>query len=171
MFTVTSSLSLHRYRDAVKENLGSHFALLTERFTGIFIGKWFYITHHAGYRWNERYTNQTNAAIGRVKETDDGCQVRFITFKGLLCPGAFFTMLVFGYLFFLLGFASEGLNSLNIWTTSLIGPGVVVIMAPILALIESLTPRSAEGKRILLAMLLDPTDPFSLMNNNKQIPY
>jgi hypothetical protein len=47
----------------------------------------------------------------------------------------------------------------------------MAISAAIGTLFESMTPRSTEGKRILLAMLLDPEDPFSYINNSNQIPF
>ena len=171
MNIITSPTPAAEYLRSVKENMGGHFSFGQERFTGLFLGKWFHITHHAGYSWNERYTNQKNAAVGYVKRTESGCEVRFLTFKGLLCPAQFLSFIPFSYLLMVLYLLFNGVMAPSMWTISLVVPGVMAISAAIGTLFESMTPRSEEGKRILYAMLLDPEDPFSYINNSNQIPF
>lgn len=171
MNIITSHTPAAAYLSFLKENMEDHLSFGEERFTGFFLGKWFHITHHAGYNWNERYTNQKNAAVGYVKRTESGCEVRFLTFKGLLCPAQFLTIISFSYVLMVLYLLSHGVMAPSVWTFSLIGPGVMAISAAIGTLFESMTPRSTEGKRILLAMLLDPDDPFSYINNSNKIPF
>ena len=74
------------YLRHMKERMGSRLDIWSERFTGILMGRFFYVTHHAGYEWNRRITNKKNAALGYVKETENGCEIRFLHFQGVLCP-------------------------------------------------------------------------------------
>lgn len=168
---ITSPLPKKAYLAAMKDQMDGHFDFGTERFTGFFCGSYFYVTHHAGYEWNRRYTNQKNAAMGYVRETEEGCEVRFVRFRGLLCPAQFLFTLLLMALCTVFIMLTEGF-----WEPKalLIGLGisvaVTIISAPIATLIESLTERSEEGRRILLAFLIDPEDPFSYLNNKNRLP-
>ena len=171
MNTITSLLSSKEYLDALKENMRGHFELGAERFTGFFLGKWFHVTHHAGYEWNRRYTNQKNAAVGYVRKAENGCEVRFLCFKGLLCPSQFLLLLaIIGPLVLLIALSRGITDTTIIGSTILISLIAVIPYALIATFFESVTERSEEGKRILLALLIDPKDPFSYLNNRNQIP-
>ena len=166
-----SDLPKNAYLAAMKDEMGSHFDFGSERFTGFFLGNCFYVTHHAGYEWNRRYTNQKNAALGYVCKADDGCDVRFIRFRGMLCPAQFLFILLLFVPILTFAMLTHGIMNAEVFLLGLgISFAAVAITAPISALIESLTERSEEGRRILLAFLIDPSDPFSYLNNKDWIP-
>ena len=161
-----SPLSKNEYLEALQENMGAHSDFGSERFTGFFIGSCFYVTHHAGYEWNRRISNQKNAAMGYVKKAEEGCDVHFIRFKGAMCP------LVFLPLFLFMGLALSFAALTNqLWHvyTHLFNWGiaflVTAITAPISALFESMTEQSEDGRRSLLSMLIDPSDPYLNYNH------
>ena len=171
MNIVTSTHSKAEYIEALKENMSGHFELGTERFTGFFIKNWFHVTHHAGYEWNRRYSNQKNAAVGYVKETENGCEVRFVCFKGALVPSQFLLMLALTIPLILIMAFLEGITDENIIRSLMWFCLISIIPAALITtFFESVTERSEEGKRILLALLIDPKDPFSYLNNRNQIP-
>lgn len=171
MNIITSSYSPKEYLGSIKENMGGHLEFGAERFTGFFFKNWFHVTHHAGSEWNRRITNQKNAAVGYVKETENGCEVRFLCFKGALVPAQFLSLLVIMIPLILIialfkGVADESvIRSVLLFVLAAIFP-----VALIGTFFESVTERSEEGKRSLLALLLDPKDPFSYLNNQKQLP-
>jgi hypothetical protein len=156
---IQSSLSQDEYLNALKMDMGPFFALGSERFTGFTAGHWFYVTHHAGYEHFRKITNQKNAALGYLVETSEGCQVKFIRFKGLLCPTQFLLSCVFilfiAALFLILNhnFATDIVSIISI-----ILAGVIVIGAPLEAFQESMTERSEIGEKCLMALLYDPID-------------
>ena len=160
-----SPLSKEDYLDSLQENMGYHFDLGSERFTGFFAGSFFYVTHHAGYEWNRRYSNQKNAAMGYVKKNEAGCEVHFLRFRGTMCPLVFLPLFLFMGL--LLSFSAlvnrlwHGYAHLLIWGIAF---AVTAITAPISALMESMTERGEDGRRSLLSILMDPTDPYKNYN-------
>ena len=171
MNIIKSKYASKEYISAVKENMSGHFEFGAERFTGFFFKNWFHVTHHAGYEWNRRYTNEKNAAVGYVKQTECGCEVHFLTFKGALVPAQFLLLLCFCPLLLLIAMAAESVTSFDLYTK--IVPYsflLIAIVAPVEALFESFTERSDEGKSVLLALLIDPKDPFSYLNNRNQLP-
>ena len=171
MNIITSPLSAKEHLDAIKENMSGHFEFGAERFTGFFLGKWFHVTHHAGHEWNRRYTNEKNAAVGYIKEMEDGCELRFVCFKGLLIPAQFLSLLILLIPLVFVMAMSQGITDSNIiWHIILVEFVAAIPISLIGTLFESFTERSEEGKRILLAMLLDPKDPFSYLNNRNQLP-
>ena len=150
-----------KYLSAMREQMGPRFSL-SERFTGFFAGRVFYVTHHADYEWNRRLTNQKNAAIGIVKQAESGCHVHFVCFRGLLCPLMFLSFLILTQAICLL---AEGFGSIPVRLG--IGLAITAVVTPIEALFESMTQRSEEGHKSLLSFLLDPADPYA---NYRNIP-
>ena len=158
---ITSPLPKNAYLAAMKSQMGGHFDFGSERFTGFFLGSCFYVTYHSGYEWNRRYTNQKNAAMGYVKKTDDGCEMRFIRFRGALCPLVFLSVLLLMGLIMPFAMLIHGVWSTEALLTGWgLAFGATVIAAPISTLIECATEKSEEGRRILLSFLLDPSDPY-----------
>lgn len=171
MNIIESPYSPKEHLDAIKENMGGHFEFGAERFTGFFFKNWFHVTHHAGYEWNRRYTNQKNAAVGYVRKTENGCVVRFVCFKGALVPAQFLSLLILMIPLVFLMSLSRGITDEGVIRSVLLFMLIALLpIALIGTFFESVTERSEEGKRILLALLLDPKDPFSYLNNKNQIP-
>ena len=156
-----SELPKKAYLSAMKSNMSGHLEFGAERFTGFFIGNLFYVTYHSGYEWNRRISNQKNAAMGFVKKAEDGCDVHFLRFKGMLCPMVFLPVLLFLIGIFLMSMLIHNIWSIEaFWFCCGIVLAVMVVCSPISALIESMTDGSIEGRRILLSFLTDPTDPY-----------
>ena len=153
------------YKRAMKERMGSRFAIGSERFTGTFIGRVFYVTHHAGYEWNRKYTCQRNAALGYMKKAETGCEVRFLTFQSFLCPTVLIPYLL---LIAILGiFAFPGIFHM---------PGLLIVeciialgMPLVYTAIEILTDGSIEGRKCLLGLLADPADLFAYLNHQREL--
>lgn len=165
---IISSLTPKVWLSAAKEQMSGHLELGAERYTGFFIGPFFYITHHAGHEWNRRITNEKNAAVGYIRKTEDGSEVRCMLFKGLLCPAQFLSLLFFTIAIVLLPLLSSGIrNPATILTAMAYATGIIVLMAPIATLFESLTERSQESRKNLIALLIDPADPFSYLHNEE----
>jgi hypothetical protein len=161
-----SSLSSREYLTAMKGNMSGHLEFGAERFTGFFVGKFFYVTYHSGYEWNRRYTNQKNAAMGYIKQTECGCEVRFLRFRGVMCPLVFLQLLVMILIPFLLLSFTYSIEITKELLMRIAGTLVLIlILLPISTFIEACTERSQDGLKTLLSMLLDPTDP--LANYNK----
>ena len=153
------------YKRAMKERMGPRFAFGSERFTGTFMGKLFYVTHHAGYEWNRKYTCQRNAALGCIKKTENGSEIRFFTFQGMLCPSILIPyLLIFGFIMVLSFPAVAHMPGLIVFETLIILGSPVVYTA-----IEALTHGSIEGRKNLLGLLADPTDFFAYLNHQKDL--
>ena len=167
---IQSDLSKTEYLDSLKKRMGSTFAFGVERFTGFTVGRLFYVTHHAGYEWNRRISNQKNAALGYVEQTPEGCHARFICFKGMLCPGQFLLGCLLTAIIAFFSFISQ-----SDWTdeaaTIIFGccAAALILGTLIEAWSESLTERSEEGRKCLLALLLDPSDPFAYLNPKNEL--
>lgn len=166
---IQSSLSKKAYIRALKERRDSPFRFGSERFCGFFLGGLFCATYHCASEWNRRITGERNTAIGIIKKDADGCQVCCFTVKGLLAPHY-----LLGLFLFWLACSTSILAQEQIALPGLI---VIIPICLVLALLtgistaiaESFTAQSAQGKRILCSILLDPTDLFSYMNNLKEI--
>lgn len=61
-----SKLSSDDYRKELHANLSSFTDFVLERFTGIVIGSFFMITHHAAYEWNRKITSEKHNTVGIV---------------------------------------------------------------------------------------------------------
>ena len=163
-----SELSKREYLAAMKSNMSGHLELGVERFTGFFIGNCFYVTHHAGYEWNQRITNQKNTAIGFVKDApadEGGCDIHFIQCKGLLCPLVFLpTFLVVFFIELLALSAAAPFTSETFWTCTIVLLIASALYSPIYTLMEASTDGSIQGEKMLLFLLSNPADPYNGIN-------
>lgn len=166
-----SPMNPKEYLTALSDTMGSFSAFGDERFTGFTVGKWFYVTHHAGYEWNRKYTNQKNAALGYVEQTHDGSRVRFVCFKGALCPAQFLFLWTVVVAFYAIALLAAGILLPEAFVLAIALITVVIVVSALIGtFFESLTERSEEGRRCLIAHLLDPADPFSYLNHKDKIP-
>lgn len=160
-----SPLSKKEYISALKGRMGSPFHFGMERSCGFFLGGFFYITHHCSHEWNRKITGERNTAIGIVNKDGDGCKVRYFMIKGLLAPHCLLGMFLFCLAICLIVLLQEDVDpATRVFTLP------ISIVFPLLAglgtaVIEGTTEQSEEGAKILRCMLLDPSDPFSYMNN------
>ena len=77
-------LGKKHYLYELRQQMGSFTDFWSERFTGIILGNFIYVTHHAGHEWNRRITNEKSRAIGFVMKHGDGCAVNVIFTRGYL---------------------------------------------------------------------------------------
>ena len=157
---LSSSLTTREYLIAMRMRMSGHFDW-NERFTGFFLGSCFHVTHHAGYEWDRRYASPKNAAVGYIKETENGCEVRYFLARGLLCPTQFISYFLTFTLILIAMMAFHDLLSVASIPVC-IGIGFVGTLVPafISAAFEGLSERSFEGRQALLALLENPEDLF-----------
>ncbi len=165
---VQSSLDAEAYVMALRERMGDRAAFGTERFTGFFLGRLICVTYHSGHEWNRRITNEKNCAVGVVENHENGCQVKFLHLKGLLCPPQLLMQTVICFVFSVLICLLETASlKLGLITFGIVMAAFLILVVPIYTLIESSTDRSIEGGKVLVATLKDPTDPFAYLNYKK----
>lgn len=155
----------------LRRQMSAHSDFGGKRFTGFFAGRFFYVTHHAGYEWNRRYTNQKNAAMGYVKQGENGCEVRFLRFRGAMCPLVWAPLFLLFYAIFAAIFLYVGMWELYGIGALLIPLGILVAIfafaLPLETFFESLTEESEQGRQLLLSLLYDPRDPTANMDRKE----
>ena len=95
---IDSPLSSKEYMHGIRNHLSSFSDFGMERYTGIIIGRLFWVTYHSGYEWNRKITGEINRAWGFVREKDGATEVRFIRGKGLLAPSWMLFITILGVL-------------------------------------------------------------------------
>ena len=94
MNILESNMPKNAYLAELKGCLMSPFGLFSERMTGIVIGSFFSVAYYSPYEWNRKITHECNRAWGKVVETENGTEVRFIRGKGLFSPFWLITLTV-----------------------------------------------------------------------------
>lgn len=167
---IPSSMSPRQYLQAMKDQMQGHFQFGAERYTGFFLGNIFCVTYHSGYEWNRRITSEKNCALGFIRKTEDGCTVHCFRTKGMLCPPQF--LLYFLMCTICLALVTAGdIPFLRTYPLlyPVLGLGISAVVAPIESFFESISERSYEGGKILIAFLIDPADPFSYLHNQNKL--
>ena len=155
---ISSTLSPKEYIYAIKAQMSGHMEFGIERFTGFFLGRLFYVTYHSGYEWNRRITNQKNAAIGYIRRTENGSEIRFLRFRGALCPLVFIPLYL-PILAVLLFMGSQRIFSADEFLFAMVAYHIMISISVLIStFVECMTERSEDGRKTLLSMLLDPTD-------------
>ncbi len=170
-----SNLKSDAYLSAMKEQMEGHFEFGKERFTGFFLGRAFSVTHHCGAEWNRKITNEKNTAVGFVRESADGCIVSFIRLRGLLSPPLFLACFAFVFLLMMLGLLAqgqpEGVLPQILGFSAVFSLILTAVCGVVSAFMECLTEAGQEGRKILNALLLDPSDVFSYTNNINHVDF
>ena len=156
---IQTKFSPKEYMRALRGRLGSFTDFGCERFTGIVVGRFFSVTHHAGHEWNRRITNERNSAVGYVKETPDGAKVCCLRQKGWTTPQALLLMLTMCVVILLI--ASRGMIEMN--TLIKLTLGMTAFMALFTAVCDSFTERGIQGEQELYALLYDPSNPLAYL--------
>ena len=161
---IHSKHSAKTYLSELRHSLVSifDFDFWSERFTGFIIGSFFCVTHHCDHELNRRINGETVTAIGIVKQSDDGCNVRFFTIWGEFRPQGLFMLLCFELLYvifyFTLGHISLNTSHMPIMIGAIFAIGL--LCASISALISWLTENGQAGYQSLISLLLDPANPY-----------
>lgn len=158
--TYYSQKPVERYIRDMKSQLSNFSNFGVERFTGFIIGRFFSVSHHCGYEWNRRISNEKHRAIGYVNACDEGTKITCIRLAGMTNP----LSLVLIYLFCLLLSLLAGVGDEAFSLPGLLLYAVITLVAALVtAISSSVTDRGQEGSRTLTAFLLDPADYYSLL--------
>lgn len=151
-----SELSCDSYLSNMKYWMESVMAFGEERFTGIFLGRFFSVTFHSGYEWNQRITNEKHRAIGFVCPAETGTKVYCIRLAGMTNPLSLLGIYAFGVAFFMI----SGLPLKEIGNALLMSLIVTLVLAGWSAFTSSVTEKGIRGSEIMTRFLTDPTDPY-----------
>lgn len=119
-----------RYLRGMRSHMSSLFAFGQQRFTGLVLGNFFYISSHAGYEWNRKITSEVSHAIGFVRKREGGCLVKALCIRGLLDPVSLILMflLCLGLQFIQIGMGLES-ASFAYWISIIFSLAVGLISA------------------------------------------
>ena len=152
---IISPLSPDDYRNAVRASLSNFSNPYRERFTGFFIGKWFYLSHHCEHEYGHRNTPHC-AAVGYIKKVENGSELHYLSFRGMLCPLTILPLLI---LWIVICLSAQPFQ-LHPISSILIGTLLIMFLAGLETIFESLSERSQEGVDALTALIDDPIAPF-----------
>lgn len=156
---IHSELGSKEYLHALRNRIDNSFSFGETHVSGFVLGKVFSVTYHSGYEYDRRYGNPKNSAIGYVRQTEDGCEARFLHTTGLLYPfGYLFAVLytIAIYVFYaIINYAPELLSFPLLAGFGLLLPIVIIAIQ---AFGESFTDRSMDGAATLLCLMQDPKE-------------
>ena len=89
---IHSNVEKKKYLRELRYQMESWFSFGEPRFTGVILGNFFYVTHHAGHECNHRITNEKSRAFGFVTKEKNGCGVCAICTRGYLDPFSLVTL-------------------------------------------------------------------------------
>lgn len=163
---VFSELPKEEYLKQVKSRMDSFWKWGDERFTGFFLGNFFYVTYHSGYEWNRRVTNEKNRAMGFIDDRCGGTVVRFWRTRGYADPFSILSMFLLCFVGVSVMFWFMGISDGHRYFYDLMLPlalGVSVTETLLSALITSwkhgITERGIWGRYMLMSLLHHPEDP------------
>ena len=162
MNTLESKLPKQAYLAAIRGCLTSPFALFSERMTGIVLGSYFSVAYYSPYEWNRRITHECNRAWGRVVETENGTEVRFIRGKGLFSPFWLMSLTVLFAVMMLLMVNIDTARQIDLsgemgllW---LLAAGISFALCLVTAFHSSITEQGVEGAGEITRLLKDPSE-------------
>lgn len=163
---VYSQLPKEEYLKHMKSRMGSFWKWGDERFTGFFLGNFFYVTYHSGYEWNRRITNEKNRAMGFILDRHGSTSVHFIRTRGYGDP---FSVISLFLLFFAVCAAMIWFMNLydkiyyfhEIWLPFALGVSIfeTLLIAVSSVFRDGITERGIWGRYMLMALLHHPEDP------------
>jgi hypothetical protein len=150
----------------MRKQLDSFWSWGDERYTGIVLGNFFWVTYHSGYERNRRITNEKNRAFGYVADCHGSTMVHCVRSKGYLDPiailGVFMLTFCLAVLFCWLSFFSHDIPDMKqvILTMPFVISIVCTIFGAIISYIQTgMTERGIYGRYVLMALLHHPEDP------------
>lgn len=148
---IAVSMPKKAYLSAMRQKMGAITDFGQERLTGIIVGNFFSVTHHAGWEFNRRFTNEKNRAVGFVTGAGEETGVRFLHFRGGTDPASLIG-------FFLLWYLVAGIGWGDFSEPGLVWMGLVItaIYAAYTAIATFMTERGQEGTITLHGFLRDP---------------
>lgn len=152
MEKITTQLPAAAYCKLLRQKLDSPFRVFDERITGIVIGPFFAIAHHAQWEWNRRITCECNRAWGFVKETGGKTQVCFLRGKGMLSP---FWLLLYTLVCAFFFYVELEEMCRESWLAAL---GISAGICALTAFQDSLTESGIAGAGEITRILNDPKD-------------
>lgn len=150
---ILSTNTADEYLYELKENMGSSTDFGVERFTGLILGRFFCITHHCSFEWEDSCTCQKNTAIGIVRDSVEGCTVKYFTTTGELRPQILIPVYLIAIIVSLVFAGNMGLAAYTI--------GCFTLAAILTAIIEPMTQAGKDGKKSLHSLMADPQNPYN----------
>ena len=148
-------ISKARYLYELRQQMGSFTDFWSERFTGIFIGNFFYVSHHAGHEWNRRITNEVSRGVGFVTNHPEGCKVHVILTRGYLELFWLVWYYLLGLLYMML--VSRGQLLLEMTYQVHLNLALIVLVIGVISYISCwLTERGQYSMHELVRLLRDP---------------
>ncbi len=157
---IHSEHSVDAYLYELRQNFGSSTDFGVERFTGLVLGKFFCVTHHCAWEWNRRITCEKNTAIGYVKKSDNGSDVRFIKTKGDLRPQILIPILLICAFIAWLVVTFMALEIVAFLQIFCFLYQFELLRAILTAIGSSITEEGRTGKRIIISLIKNPKDPY-----------
>ena len=154
---IHSEYTPKQYCLALKEQMESHFNFGEERFTGLILGRFFYVTHHCHHEWNRRITAEKNTAVGMIKATNEGSLITFVNLPGMLRPQSFLFLLILYFVVCIVSYSPRHGNVALSLGVSLI---ITTITAVISAFVDCFTANGQAGRQSLLSLMADPVNPY-----------
>lgn len=149
---ISSPLNPGTYLALIRRSFGFPLAVYSERVTGITIGRFFSVAYYCPFEWNRRITNECNRAMGYVKETDGGSEVRFIRSAGMLSTSwLLFWTAVFSAFYYV------KLEEISLFSVLLCAAAAFVLCL-VTAFIDSLTEEGIQGAGVITRLLEKPDE-------------
>ena len=163
---IQSSLTSREYLRHMKSQMGSFLAFGLDRFTGRFLGPFFYVNHHCDKDYYRRYGGfEKNGVVGYVHSSGEGCQIRFFRLRGFFCPGQFLLLLLLCAALLVIAVLTAKQWDRRFWMIVSFFLGTLLLSA----YLSNKTESGVESEKMLNALLLDPADPFSYSNHQSEI--
>ncbi len=157
---IHSDVEKKKYLRELRYQMESWFAFGDTRFTGVILGNFIYITHHAGHEYNRRISNEKSRAFGFVTKEKDGCGVHVICTWGYLDPFSIVSLYLVAMLIISVASFMQTMEmAINPFATPAVcwGIAVSVLFVSAITFVQSwFTERGQESMRELLTLLQNP---------------
>lgn len=121
------------------------------------------MAYHSGWEWNRKVSNEKNRAIGYVKDTAEGTEVRFLRLYGYSNPLSLAILFLIGFFAGLLALSGaeyhREMNAKLIFGAQC-GACVMVFSTLESVIASCVTERGQYGRKVLMAYLNNPEDPW-----------
>lgn len=149
-YCMHSELPLKVYREELRSCIGWKIPFLGDCLNGILIRNFFSVAYYSPYQWNRRITCECNRAIGYLKQTDQGTEVRFVRSKGLFSPLWLVLLMVF--------FGTIGTVAYGWWKGLTFGAVLTLAVCGSTALTSSITEEGEAGASVITMLLENPKE-------------
>lgn len=115
---VVTSQSPRDYTAGIKDRLDSPFSLGRERFTGVCLGRVFFVSYFSGEEFGRRNYPIMNQAVGFVGRRGEETIVSYVIFRGLTAPASLTAVFLLSLLIFKIVDAPQAVYFAGGWTAA-----------------------------------------------------